>query len=477
MANAEFAAQINALQAQHVPVNPSYMPGEYASVPPEAIYSDEYLNAVYNPVPCLAVLSLENLKPDPQNAWIGKAAAESLTATLSTIPGMFLSEADQIRSALDQQAKAQPIDLTEPSHASQIGKALDVEQIVVGSYVVDGDKVLFNLRMVDVDTGRVINGLTTAIARDKLLDALPDLASSIASWVNKPADENPPAAPQLPVVGSPAPGVPALAFAGGTTPARHVFSSNERYPGNLTLSAAEGPYQITDELSMDDNAKKYTINIGAGTDVRNGQFHFGRGGGHMEISGTPEKPAIFRNVEFDQFLGGSVNAHYAVFDECKFHKMGVYYSRTGMSTKWQLDHCLIRGSGSFPSLAHVDYGFNFSDCTFIDVTFPEIGMPAKEQPADMMHHLRQPWNEIARCQFINCTVPPTIFWCAESSNYVRCRFVPGRPFESDTAIDVRAFVSDSLSEAPDKVLALNPPTRAAAHVSYAPQPFGVFVFR
>jgi hypothetical protein len=171
-----------------------------------------------------------------------------------------------------------------------------------------------------------------------------------------------------------------------------------------------------------------------------------------------------------------VTAHYAVFDNCQFRKGGAYYSRTGLSTKWELDHCLIRGSSSFSSLSHVDYGFKFSDCTFIDVTFPEIGLPGKEQPVDMMHHLRKNWNEIARCQFDQCTIPPTVFWCAESSNYVRCRFIPGKPFESDTAVDVRAFVSDTTSEAPDKAQAANPPARAAVHVTYAPGPFEVYQF-
>lgn len=476
MANADFAAQINAFEAQHLPVDPNYMPPEYADTSPLVMYSDEYLNAVYNPVPFLAVLTLESLKPDPQTAWIGKAAAESLTAKLSTIPGMFLAEPAQLRAAIQQQGNAQLADMTEPSHAAQLGKALDVQQIVVGSYVADGDKVLFNLRMVDVDSGRVINGLSTAVTREKLLDTLPDLANSIFGWLNKPSADNPPATAAPVAVGGSPSAMPTAAFAGGNTNARHIFSSKQKYTGNLTFSAAEGPYQITDDLS-DDNAKKYTINVGAGADIRDGQFHFGRGGGHMEISGTPEKPAIFRNVELDQYLGGSVSAHYAVFDNCKFRKMGAYYSRTGLSSKWELDHCLLRGSSTFTSLSHVDYGFSFKNCTFIDVTFPEIGMPGKEQPVDMMRHLRTQWNQIQDCQFIQCTVPPTVFWCAESSNYLRCRFIPGKPFESDTPIDVRAYVSDSSSEAPDEILGLNPPTRAAVHVTYAPQPFTVYSFR
>ena len=67
-------------------------------------------------------------------------------------------------------------------------------------------------------------------------------------------------------------------------------------------------------------------------------------------------------------------------------------------------------------------------------------------------------------------------WCSESSNYFHCRFIPGKPFESDTALDFRVFVSDTTSEAPDKAQAANPPTRAAVHITYAPGPFEVYQF-
>jgi TolB-like protein len=477
MANREFSVQINILQTQNVPAQVGYLPPEYASTSPVAIYDDEYLNAVYNPVPFLAVMNLESLKPDPQNSWIGKAAADSLTAKLSTIPGMFLSEPDQVRLALGTQTAAQRVDLTEPSHAAQVGKTLDVQQIVVGSYVADGDKVLFNLRMVDVETGRVINGLSTAVPRDKLLDALPELASSMAGWLNKQSPDGTPATPETPIASVPAPATPGTVLSGGATTAKHLFGADEKYPGNLSFTAADGPYQISDKLSAADGAKKYTINIGPGAEIRSGQLFFGRGGGHMEISGPPDRPAIFRGVELDQALGGSVTAHYAIFDNCKFRKMGAYYSRTGLSSKWELDHCLIRGSSTFKDLSHVDYGFKFSDCTFSDVTFPEIGLPTKEQPVEMMHHLRANWNELDRCRFDSCIITPTVFWCAQSSNYARCKFIPGRAFESDTPTEVRAFVSDTTGDSPDKVQAGNPPTRAAVHITYAPQAFEVYLFR
>ena len=94
-----------------------------------------------------------------------------------------------------------------------------------------------------------------------------------------------------------------------------------------------------------------------------------------------------------------------------------------------------------------------------------------------MHSLRVNWNEMDRCRFDSCTIPPTVLWCAQASNFTRCKFIPGRAFESDTATEVKAYVSDTTGDAADKVEADKPPARAAVHIIYATQPFDVFSFR
>jgi TolB-like protein len=479
MAEPAFAAEINALHAQQVPVQVGYLPPEYESTPPVAIYNDEYLNAVYNPVPFLAVMKFKSLKPDVQSDWIGKAAAESLTAKLSTVPGMFLAETEQVQTALDGQGKAQAIDTADPGHAAQLGRTMDLEEVVVGSYVADGDKVLFNLRLVDVETGRVLNGVSNAVPRDRLLDSLPEMAVSIAGWLTKPLPDGAAATPVSPAIPAPLavpPATPPGLFADPTKPVKHVFNADEKFPASISFTAADGPYQLSDKLSPADGLKNYTVDVGPGADLRGGHLHFGRADGHVQINGTPGNPAIFRGVEFDQYLGGSFTAHYAIFEDCKFLKVGAYFSRAGFSSKWEMDHCLIRGSTTFKFLTHVDYGTKFSDCTFSDVTFPEITFPAaKDKPLDMMHELRVNWRVMDRCRFDSCTVPPTVFWCAQASNFTRCKFVPGRAFESDTATEVKAFVSDTTGDAPDKIQAAAP-TRAPLHITYAPQPFAVFAF-
>ncbi len=179
MADTAFAAEIAEIQRMNVPVDVGYLPPEYDATSPVFVYNDEYLNAVYNPIPFLVVLKLKSLKPDEKTDWIGTAAADSLVSKLSAIPGVFLADREQLSGFMRDQ-KLTESDVTEPGRVVQLGKALDVQQAVVGSYVVDGDKVLFNLRIVDVQTGAVQSGISNTLSRDHLLDGMPTLASSLA---------------------------------------------------------------------------------------------------------------------------------------------------------------------------------------------------------------------------------------------------------------------------------------------------------
>jgi len=190
MADPAFAAEINVLQGQNTPAVIGYLPPEYAATSPVFVYNDEFLNAAYNPIPFLAVLTLKSLKPDDKTDWIGIATAESLVTRLGSTPGLFLAERQQVMEVVRDQKLREP-DVAEAQPAAQVGKALDVERVVVGSYVVDGDDVLFNLRIVDVQTGVVETGISKTVPREHLLTAMPDLASSLADALGfQPQDES-----------------------------------------------------------------------------------------------------------------------------------------------------------------------------------------------------------------------------------------------------------------------------------------------
>jgi len=191
MTDPAFASAITVLQRSNTPVEDGWLPPEYANTSPAFVYNDEYMDAAYNPIPFLAVLTLKSIKPDPQNDWIGTAAAESLVSKLSATPGMFIADRQQVVGVLQDQ-KLKDADVVEPNLTAHIGKALDVEQVVVGSYVVDGDSVLFNLRIVNVQTGAVQEGISKTVSRDHLLREMPGLATSLTEALGfQQQDESP----------------------------------------------------------------------------------------------------------------------------------------------------------------------------------------------------------------------------------------------------------------------------------------------
>ncbi len=102
--------------------------------------------------------------------------------------------------------------------------------------------------------------------------------------------------------------------------------------------------------------------------------------------------------------------------------------------------------------------------------FPEIQHP--HNPGfDHAAVLHGDWNKIVGCDFVDCTVPPTVFWCAQASNFRACRFTPGEAFESEQASEDHAFVSDTMGPSPQSAWAVNPPKHANIQLVVTPQPF------
>ena len=122
MIDPAFSSVITTLQRDSVPVEVGWLPPEYAKTSPVFVYNDEYMDAAYNPIPFLAVLTLKSLKPDQQTDWIGTAAADSLASKLSSTPGLFLTDREQVEGVLRDQ-KRRASEVAEPESAAKAGKA------------------------------------------------------------------------------------------------------------------------------------------------------------------------------------------------------------------------------------------------------------------------------------------------------------------------------------------------------------------
>jgi hypothetical protein len=216
-------------------------------------------------------------------------------------------------------------------------------------------------------------------------------------------------------------------------------AETEPYPAeevteDTVLAPSSKPYRIEKTLKV-----KGVLTIDAGVELRGGSIDLG-GKGHLKINGTPDKPVIFRNVVIVQDLGASVYAQFSDFDQCVFRKGGAWFSH--FSSKWQFSHCVLYKC-KFPRLTGVDYGFEIVNCALVSMNFPDI-----DQGANTVSLLRANWNKLISCDFVDCSLPPTVFWCSERSNFRGCKFASGKSFTIDNPLTVDAFVVDGVGAPP-----------------------------
>lgn len=236
--------------------------------------------------------------------------------------------------------------------------------------------------------------------------------------------------------------------------------------GTVTVPHKVLPYAITGTMKIGDEGA--TITVGAGTEIRGGTLDLG-GKGHLIAKGQTGRPVVFRHVVFLQDLGGLLEADGAVFDDCTFKKGGAWFSQ--YSSKWVFTNCVLFNC-RFGGLTEVDYGFQIQHCVLASMDFPEIQHPHKG-PFDHVKLLHDQWNTISGCSFVDCAVPPTVCWCAQSSNFFGCKFVPGEAFESSAPWKETAYLSHTVGPSPQSVWDERGAKQGAVTLVEAPSPFPI----
>jgi hypothetical protein len=223
-------------------------------------------------------------------------------------------------------------------------------------------------------------------------------------------------------------------------------------------------FGLSDKTAIPDKTERIDITLGPGSELRGGKLYLNRRG-HLIVRGSAEKPAVLRNVQISMDLDGSFDAEYAVLENCTFSKGGNWVT-SYYSSKWTFKNCVLYRC-KFADLNPKHYGFRFDDCRLIGMTFGEIVFNRDAVKAfDHLDHLRKDWEHFARCEFDDCVLPPTVAWCAEESNFVGCKFLPGEAFEGKEDFEWRAFVADTSGESPQAVWDARPGPRGK--VKYVP---------
>jgi tetratricopeptide (TPR) repeat protein/TolB-like protein len=151
------------------------------------------------PLRRIAIMPLVNLKPDKDTDWLGKGTAETLTTNLMKVSSLILVEQTQLAAVLYQQDR-QIADFADPKTAVKVGKIVGAERVLIGSYAREGQSILFNVRMVDVETGIVLQAASVQGDWTKIFDLMTQLATAVIDSFDKKAVivENRPVAGEAP---------------------------------------------------------------------------------------------------------------------------------------------------------------------------------------------------------------------------------------------------------------------------------------
>ncbi len=116
----------------------------------------------------ISVLYLDNTARVTEFAWLSKGLADMISTDLASGKGVTLVEREQLDTVL-QELELGLSGLIDPGKALSVGKLLNAEILVYGSYIVSGTSLRVDLKAVRAETGQV---LATASTTRKTSDAL-----------------------------------------------------------------------------------------------------------------------------------------------------------------------------------------------------------------------------------------------------------------------------------------------------------------
>jgi TolB-like protein len=130
----------------------------------------------------VAVFDIENLSPDDSTGEdLGVLLSSEIVGRLSTKPGVQIIERQKILSVL-QELKLGSSELADESVRLKVGRMLGARRMVFGSYLVAGGRMRLDLRIVDVESGRILKtAKETVIAGDteEWMDAAGEAADTL----------------------------------------------------------------------------------------------------------------------------------------------------------------------------------------------------------------------------------------------------------------------------------------------------------
>ena len=145
-----------------------------------ALAADRGAPAAADDRPTVAVLYFDYTGKDADLAVLRKGLAQMLISDLSNVETIRLVERDRLQEVLAE-LKLQRSKKVDPKTAGRIGKLLGARFMVLGGYFAMMGTLRIDARLVEVETGRVIQ----SVGADGTQDAFIDLEQTVSSGLAK----------------------------------------------------------------------------------------------------------------------------------------------------------------------------------------------------------------------------------------------------------------------------------------------------
>ena len=133
----------------------------------------------------VAVIPLQNLRNDASADWIGSGASETLTTKLAGVNGLVMIERAQVARVMREQDIKIQQNPDDVNLAMKLGKVIAADRMVVGSFMKAGKDIVFNVRVVDVTSGLVLNTASLKAVEAGIMDAMFQLAEAVVQSFDK----------------------------------------------------------------------------------------------------------------------------------------------------------------------------------------------------------------------------------------------------------------------------------------------------
>lgn len=125
----------------------------------------------------VSVIQFQNTANNRQARWLSRGIADMLTTGLSQSPDVDLVERDDLKKVLDEH-KLSLAGIAGAQNAMALGKILNARVLVTGSYILQGETLRVDAKVIDTETARVQSVQSTGRLAD-LFASVEDLSRRI----------------------------------------------------------------------------------------------------------------------------------------------------------------------------------------------------------------------------------------------------------------------------------------------------------